>query len=671
MVGYPEYADGHIYNSALLLRGGRTLAHHRKAVLPNYKVFDEKRYFTPGTQATVVEFDGWRLGLLICEDVWEPEPVRLAAALGAEVLLVINASPYEIHKQREREQVLGDRIREVQLPAAYVNLLGGQDELVFDGNSFAMDAQARVVMRADAFKDGLYSVDFERRGAHVVPVAGSVAPELSDEESVYRALVLGVRDYVTKHGFPGAVMGLSGGVDSALTLAIAVDALGPERVHAVMMPSRYTSAMSREDATAQAQALGVTLSSISIEDMFAATLAALAKEFAGRKPDATEENIQARCRGVLLMAISNKTGRMLLTTGNKSEMAVGYATLYGDMAGGFAPIKDCSKMLVYRLAHYRNTLSAAIPERVIEREPTAELRPRRTPIRCRRTKCSIRSSKPSSRMTCRWRRSASAVTTAPWSRACSTWSSGPNTSGGRRRPVYASAGVPSDATGAIRSPTAIGASQRRGGWKARLSSAPELPPVLALGGPGLVGRRVIGLVDALDVRRQVGVAQQAVALQHDRERLLLGRCAVVLFDHAFGAARSRDVGTAPHVVARDIDLVLGQPVAQVGHAMQRIERVVAVRILRDHGAEGIDRLQQVGRRPLRHVDAEEALDRVRGALEVDQALHVPGVVHARVGRVLAQELVGRVDRGFLLALAVIAVNEIEPRLARLVGEREA
>jgi NAD+ synthase (glutamine-hydrolysing) len=375
MVGYPEYADGQIYNSALLLRGGRTLAHHRKAVLPNYKVFDEKRYFTPGTQGTVVEFDGWRLGLLICEDVWEPPPAQAAAALGAELLLVINASPYEIHKQREREQVLGDRIREVRLPAAYVNLLGGQDELVFDGNSFAMDAQARVVMRADAFKDGLYSVDFERRGAHVVPVAASVAPELSDEESVYRALVLGVRDYVTKHGFPGAVMGLSGGVDSALTLAIAVDALGAERVHAVMMPSRYTSAMSREDATAQAEALGVALSSISIEDMFAATLAALAEEFAGRKPDATEENIQARCRGVLLMAISNKTGRMLLTTGNKSEMSVGYATLYGDMAGGFAPIKDCSKMLVYRLARYRNTLSAAIPERVIEREPTAELRP--------------------------------------------------------------------------------------------------------------------------------------------------------------------------------------------------------------------------------------------------------------------------------------------------------
>jgi NAD+ synthase (glutamine-hydrolysing) len=375
MVGYPEYADGRIYNAALLLRGGRELAHHRKWVLPNYKVFDEKRYFTPGSNATVVDFDGWRLGLLICEDVWEPPPVQAVKALGAKALLIINASPYEIHKQREREQVLGDRIREVQLPAAYVNLLGGQDELVFDGNSFVMDAQAQLVMRAEAFRDGLYSVEFERRGTQLVPLAGSIAPELSDEESVYRALVLGVRDYVTKHGFPGVVMGLSGGVDSALTLAIAVDALGSERVHAVMMPSRYTSAMSREDATAQAQALGVSLSSISIENMFAATLDALAREFAGRKPDATEENIQARCRGVLLMAISNKTGRMLLTTGNKSEMAVGYATLYGDMAGGFAPIKDCSKMLVYRLARYRNTLSAAIPERVIEREPTAELRP--------------------------------------------------------------------------------------------------------------------------------------------------------------------------------------------------------------------------------------------------------------------------------------------------------
>jgi NAD+ synthase (glutamine-hydrolysing) len=374
MVGFPEYAEGLIYNSAVLLRGGRELARHRKAVLPNYKVFDEKRYFAPGSEATVVEFDGWRLGLLICEDAWEPQPARAAKAQGAEALLIINASPYEIHKQREREQVLGERIADVQLPAVYVNLLGGQDELVFDGNSFAMDAHGALVMRAESFSDRLYAVDFERRDGQLVPLPGSIAPELSDEESVYRALVLGVRDYVTKHGFPGAVIGLSGGVDSALTLVIAVDALGAERVQAVMMPSRYTSAMSREDAAAQARTLGVKLSSISIENMFSATLEALAPEFAGREPDATEENIQARCRGVLLMAISNKTGRILLTTGNKSEMAVGYATLYGDMAGGFAPIKDCSKMLVYRLARYRNSVAPVIPERVIERAPSAELR---------------------------------------------------------------------------------------------------------------------------------------------------------------------------------------------------------------------------------------------------------------------------------------------------------
>jgi NAD+ synthase (glutamine-hydrolysing) len=375
MVGYPEYDQGHIYNAACLMRGGRVLAQHRKACLPNYKVFDEKRYFTAGTEATVVDFDGFRLGLLICEDAWEPQPAAGARALGAEALLIINASPYEIHKQREREQVIGQRVRETGVPAAYVNLLGGQDELVFDGNSFAMDAQGRIAVRAPAIEEGLYCVEFERRGGAMVPIPGSVAPEWSDEQTVYRVLVLGVRDYVNKHAFTGAVIGLSGGVDSALTLAIAVDALGADRVHAVMMPSRYTSSMSREDAAAQAQALGVSLSSISIENMFAATLEALQKEFAGRAPDATEENIQARCRGVLLMAISNKTGRMLLTTGNKSETAVGYATLYGDMAGGFAPIKDCSKQLVYRLARYRNTLGAAIPERVITRAPTAELRP--------------------------------------------------------------------------------------------------------------------------------------------------------------------------------------------------------------------------------------------------------------------------------------------------------
>ncbi len=275
MVGYPEYQQGMIYNSARLVRGGRVLAQHRKACLPNYKVFDEKRYFTAGTEATVADFDGVRLGLLICEDAWEPEPAMAARKLGAEALLIINASPYEMHKQREREQVVGQRVRETGLPAAYVNLLGGQDELVFDGNSFVMDGTAALAMRAPPMEEGLYCAELERRDGVVVPVPGQVEPEWPDDRMVYRVLVLGVRDYVNKHGFNGAVIGLSGGIDSALTLAIAVDALGAERVHAVMMPSRYTSQMSRDDATAQARGLGVQLSSISIEGMFEATLAAL------------------------------------------------------------------------------------------------------------------------------------------------------------------------------------------------------------------------------------------------------------------------------------------------------------------------------------------------------------------------------------------------------------
>jgi NAD+ synthase (glutamine-hydrolysing) len=375
LVGFPEYTQAAIYNSAALISGGEIAAIHRKAELPNYKVFDEKRYFYPGAQPTVADAKGFKLGLLVCEDIWEPQAAQLARAAGAQLLLVINASPYEIHKQREREDKARARALDVELPLAYVNLLGGQDELVFDGNSFCMDAKGEVVMRAPPFEEGTYACEFVRdeRGK-VVPRPGAIAPELGDEASVYSALVLGVRDYVHKHGFPGVVMGLSGGVDSALTLAIAIDALGKERVQAVMMPSRYTSSMSLEDARGQARTLGVKYSVLSIENMFEATLATLKEEFAGRAPDATEENIQSRCRMLLLMGLSNKTGRMLLTTGNKSEMAVGYATLYGDMAGGFAPIKDCSKLLVYRLARYRNSLGRAIPERVIERAPSAELR---------------------------------------------------------------------------------------------------------------------------------------------------------------------------------------------------------------------------------------------------------------------------------------------------------
>ena len=375
VVGYPEYTRSTIYNSAALIADGAVVAIHRKAELPNYKVFDEKRYFHAGAQPTVVACKGFRVGLLVCEDMWEPEPAQLARADRAELLVVINASPYERDKQRERESVARARVADVVLPIVYVNMVGGQDELVFDGNSFVMDAQGNIVMRAPAFKEGTYCIDFERRGrSAVVPVPGDVAPELSDEATVYSALVLGVRDYVNKHGFAGVVMGLSGGVDSALTLAIAADALGADRVHAVMMPSRYTSSMSLQDAEEEARLLGVKYSELSIEGMFEATLGTLKDEFAGRPPDATEENIQSRCRMLLLMGISNKTGRMLLTTGNKSEMAVGYATLYGDMAGGFAPIKDCSKLLVYRLAAYRNGLGRVIPQRVIDRPPSAELR---------------------------------------------------------------------------------------------------------------------------------------------------------------------------------------------------------------------------------------------------------------------------------------------------------
>ena len=372
--GYPEYAGAEIFNSAALIRDRRVYANHRKQALPNYKVFDEKRYFQPGLAPTLVDVKGARVALLVCEDIWRPEPARAARAAGAEALFVVNASPFQMHKQREREAIARERVAEVDLPLVYVNLVGGQDELVFDGNSFVMAADGTVTQRLPAWREATAVAEFVRVEGRLQPVPGVVVPEQSEEASVYDALVLGVRDYVSKHGFPGVVIGLSGGVDSALTVAIAVDALGADRVQAVMMPSRYTSQMSRDDAEAQARALGVKYTTISIEGMFEATLAALADEFRGTRPDTTEENIQSRCRGVLLMAISNKSGKMLLTTGNKSEMSVGYATLYGDMAGGFAPIKDCSKLLVYRLAHYRNGISPAIPARVIERPPSAELR---------------------------------------------------------------------------------------------------------------------------------------------------------------------------------------------------------------------------------------------------------------------------------------------------------
>ncbi|MBU6378118.1 MAG: NAD+ synthase [Gammaproteobacteria bacterium] len=381
LLGFPEYCGSLIHNSVALIADGAERARYRKSALPNYGVFDERRYFAPGDSPVVVSHAGFRLGLLVCEDIWQQAPAQAARAAGAELLIVTNASPYEQGKQGRREALLRERALATDLPIIYLNLVGGQDELVFDGQSVVVDRRGAVLLRAPAFTECLAQVDLQRTADGAVSLTGSLlTPPLEETEEIYRALVLGVRDYVEKHGFPGVVLGLSGGIDSALTLAIAVDALGAERVQAVMMPSRYTAQMSLDDAAAQAQRLGVRYSVIPIENMFAATLTALADEFAGRAVDATEENIQSRCRMQLLMGISNKTGRMLLTTGNKSEMAVGYATLYGDMAGGFAPIKDCSKLLVYRLAAWRNAAAVAarepaiIPARVIERPPSAELR---------------------------------------------------------------------------------------------------------------------------------------------------------------------------------------------------------------------------------------------------------------------------------------------------------
>ena len=372
LVGCPEYDGETIHNSAILLRPDAAPVVYRKQNLPNYGVFDEKRYFQPGDAACVVEMHGVKLGITICEDLWGKEVARGTAAAGAEILVSINGSPYDTGKLARREAVLRERVAETGLPVIYVNLVGGQDELVFDGGSMALDKSGEIVYRAPFFAEALELLEVEP-GGRIVPSHVTPAPEFVD--GVYRALVLGVADYVNKHHFPGIVLGLSGGVDSALTMAVAVDALGPERVRAVMMPSRYTSQMSRDDAEQQARTQGVRYDVVSIEPIFDGARAALAEVFEGMPEDVTEENIQARCRGMILMAMSNKFGCMLLTTGNKSEMAVGYATLYGDMAGGFAPLQDCSKTLVYRLAEHHNRHAEIIPRRVIERPPSAELRP--------------------------------------------------------------------------------------------------------------------------------------------------------------------------------------------------------------------------------------------------------------------------------------------------------
>lgn len=372
ITGAPLRSDGKLFNACLLLDSNGACITYHKQLLPNYGVFDEKRYFTAGNSACVFDLGGMPTALSICEDIWDDAVCRQAAKAGARLMININASPFHVDKISLRKQILRKRVEESSLPIIYVNMVGGQDELVFDGGSMAIDRQGHIAFQAPQFEEGLYIVEFSNG---IFSVSGSdTQTSLSREESVYRALVLGVRDYVRKNGFKGALIGLSGGIDSALTLCIAVDALGKDNVAAVLMPSRYTSAMSIEDARMIARTLEVPLQTLSIEPPFTAFTGVLQPVFAGLPLDTTEENIQARCRGVLLMAISNKTGKLVLTTGNKSEMAVGYATLYGDMAGGFAPLKDISKTLVYQLCRWRNQPSPVIPQRIIDRPPTAELR---------------------------------------------------------------------------------------------------------------------------------------------------------------------------------------------------------------------------------------------------------------------------------------------------------
>ncbi len=371
------------FNAASVLSAGRVLETYAKRELPNYQVFDERRYFTPGQGACVFQVEGVNVGLLICEDAWFEEPALLAKESGAELLAVINASPFHVGKGGERKARMAERARAVNLPVIYAHMVGGQDEVVFDGASFAVDAAGELVGRAPGFQEDLFAVRVARE-AGSLKLSAAVSSERSPEADLWDALVMGVRDYIGKNGFPGVLLGLSGGIDSALVLAVAVDALGRDRVRAVMMPSPYTADISWIDARDMAARLGVRYDEISIVPQFESFRASLAGEFKGLPEDTTEENIQARIRGVFLMALSNKFGSIVLTTGNKSEMATGYCTLYGDMAGGFAVIKDLLKTAVFRLARWRNihdpygTGISPIPERIITRPPSAELRPDQT-----------------------------------------------------------------------------------------------------------------------------------------------------------------------------------------------------------------------------------------------------------------------------------------------------
>lgn len=372
LVGHPWRENNKLYNALSLFAEGKLLARYYKQRLPNYGVFDEQRYFSAGDEACVVDFKGYRLGLLICEDVWFNEPIDAVAAAGAEILLSINASPYDYKKPPIRNTLLEAHCQRTGLPLVYLNQVGGQDELIFDGCSKVFDANGNVTHHLAAFAEQIEQVVFHDTQIAAMP---ALPEPLAPLAQIYNALVLAVRDYIIKNGFQGVVLGLSGGIDSALTLAIAVDALGKDKVQAVMMPFRYTADISIADAKEEAELLDVEFDILSIESMFDAFMEQLTPMFKDAKRDTTEENLQARCRGVILMALSNKRRRLVLTTGNKSEMSVGYATLYGDMAGGFDVLKDVPKTLVFKLSEYRNTLSYVIPQRVIDRPPSAELAP--------------------------------------------------------------------------------------------------------------------------------------------------------------------------------------------------------------------------------------------------------------------------------------------------------
>ncbi|RUO52259.1 NAD+ synthase [Pseudidiomarina homiensis] len=384
VVGHPQRVGNELFNSVSVLHRGKCLARYHKQRLPQYGVFDEQRYFIPGHAPCVFEWMGHRVGLLICEDLWHPDPLAKTLAAGVDWVISINASPFEVDKHEQRMHVLQQRVHESGCPIVYVNNCGGQDELVFDGHSLVLDSDGDLVAELPHCQPCCAELRFDATG--IRPLEQKYAPQqrVVGEDlrlaEVRKAVVLSIRDYVRKNGFQGVTLGLSGGIDSALTLALAVEALGADAVHAVMMPFRYTSKMSLEDAEQQAKTLGVRYDVIAIEPIYESFMQQLAPQLAGHEPDVTEENLQARSRGVLLMALSNKTRSLVLTTGNKSELAVGYCTLYGDMCGGFAPIKDLPKMMVFALARHMNATSAedVIPVRVIERPPSAELAPGQT-----------------------------------------------------------------------------------------------------------------------------------------------------------------------------------------------------------------------------------------------------------------------------------------------------